>query len=390
MDVYERSRFVRSCMQGKFLPPVVLALFTLIIRVRCRGDVYFADDPNYIRCILDKSYIIQPPGYWLFNRTAGLFTNPAIAISVMNILFSVAGVVVFYYTAQFFASRTSAFIAALAYSSIFYIWFSGEIYSTHASQILFPVALFSVLLHYESDKASWKLWLAAVIFAVGAGLRPSDGVFLVPMLLYYSVVRLPWHKAIPFFALSMALCLTWVIPTWFAYQSHKRVLGMDQPAVEMQDVIAHMWMMMTYRSILAGVNSNSMANVVRYFLPLLVAFFPILSVAIMNLARNRKDWRLQLMFLWIVPGSLFFIFSYMGNAAYLNFLSAVILLLAVGAPRRMAVTAAWNVLLFLSVAPIPSHRLVVNVWNCYVVEYSRYGVQHQWWPFLSKLQGRTS
>jgi hypothetical protein len=78
------------------LPPVALALFTLIARVLCHGSVYYSDGPNHIKSILERVYIIQPPGYWLFNRIGGLFPDPIVAISAMNILFSMAGVVVFY------------------------------------------------------------------------------------------------------------------------------------------------------------------------------------------------------------------------------------------------------------------------------------------------------
>jgi hypothetical protein len=65
-----------------FLPPLLLALFTLVSRLLFHGPPYFADGPAHIRVILAKIYIIQPPGYWLFNRLGGLFPDPAAGISV--------------------------------------------------------------------------------------------------------------------------------------------------------------------------------------------------------------------------------------------------------------------------------------------------------------------
>lgn len=392
MNIYRRvplSAFIT--VQGKFLPPVALAILTLVTRVLCRGSVYFVDGPGHIRSILEKVYIIQPPGYWLFNRTAGLFPNPVIAISAMNILFSVAGVVVFYYTALFFTERRNAFLAALAYSSVFYIWFSGEVHSTYASQALFPVATFCALLRYERDKASWLLWLAAVLFAVGTGLRPSDGVFLVPMLAYYSVVRLPRKKAALFIALILVLCLAWIIPTVLAYTTYANSgLVYTGSYRGMKGAIDYVRYISRVRSITTGVNAGSVANITRYFLPILVAFCPVLTIAVLNLHRNWEDWRTRMILFWIVPGSLFFILSYIGPAPYLCFLSAAVLLLAVSAPRMMAVTAVWNAVLFLCFIPIPSQRLIVNIWNCYTVEYTRYGIQHQWDPNLSDVQRRVS
>lgn len=362
----------------------------------CLGSLYYADGPNHIQSILEKVYVIQPPGYWLFNRIGGLFPYPVTAIATMNVLFSVAGVVVFYYTALFFAGRRNAFLAALAYSTIYYIWFSGEVHSTYASQALFPIATFYVLLRYERDRSSWLLWLAAVIFAVGAGLRPSDGVFLIPMLAYYSAIRLPRGKAAIFVGLILVLCLAWIIPTGLAYrQSTGRVPGLDKTqegtqagtqAGMQEEITAYLRRIAGQRSILTGVNAGSMANVVRSVLPLAVAFWPVLAAAFLNLIRNWKDWRIRMMLCWIVPGSLFFILSYIGDAPYLTFLSAAILLLAVGAPRMMAVTAVWNAVLFLCFIPIPSQRLLPNVLNCYVGKDTRYALQHHWQPMLSQVQ----
>jgi 4-amino-4-deoxy-L-arabinose transferase-like glycosyltransferase len=363
---------------GAKLPPLALAVFTLVTRVLFHGPVYFVDGPSHIHSILQKIYIIQPPGYWLFNRTAGLFPDPVIGISTMNVFFSVAGVVAFYYTALFFAGRRSAFLAALAYSCTFYIWFSGEVHSTHTSQVLFPVAVFCTLLHYEQDKQNWKLCLAGILFAAGAGFRPSDGVFLLPMILYYAVFRLTRRNAAIFLALIFSLCLCWVIPTFLAY-SH--LPGGIRGALSYTQDIA------TQKSIATKVNAESMANIARYFLPILVAFWPVLAAAVLNVRRNWNDWRIRMLVLWIVPGSLFFTLSYISDAPYLNFLSAAILLLAVGAPRMMAVTALWNAILFLGFTPIPSRRLPVNIWNCYIGPFTRYGVQHQWFPNLSTLQG---
>jgi hypothetical protein len=56
----------------------------------------------------------------------------------------------------------------------------------------------------------------------------------------------------------------------------------------------------------------------------------------------------------------------------------------------MAVTALWNTVFFLGFSPIPSRRLAVNIWNCYAGHFTRYGIEHQWWPNLSTLQGTRS
>jgi 4-amino-4-deoxy-L-arabinose transferase-like glycosyltransferase len=380
----EGQRASHSSTPGIFarvVPPLVLAAFTLVTRVIFHGALYFADGPQHLRSIIQETYIIQPPGYWLFNRIAGLIVDPLLAISDINIFSSVFGVVVFYYTALFFAPRKSAFIATLAYSSIFYLWFSGEVHSTYATQALFPIATFHALLHYEKSKASWRLWSAAILFSFGAGLRPSDGAFLLPMLLYYSAARLPKLKAAIFLSLILVLCLGWIVPTLMAYRQVPG--GIHGVLVYMRDIV-------TQKSIASGVNSAWMANITRFALPFMIAFWPVLPAALLTAKMNGKDWRVRMLMLWIVPGSLFFALSYMADAPYLDFLSAAVLLLAVGAPRRMFITALWNTVFFLGFTPIPSRLLAINAWNCYAGHFTRYGVQHQWWPNLNTLQGTNS
>src|SRR5579862_7437897 len=79
--------------------PAILAVFVLISRILFRGTLYSADGPAQVRSIIAKTYIIQPPGYWLYDRIAGFFSDPVAAMTAMNILCSAAGVVVFYFAA---------------------------------------------------------------------------------------------------------------------------------------------------------------------------------------------------------------------------------------------------------------------------------------------------
>jgi 4-amino-4-deoxy-L-arabinose transferase-like glycosyltransferase len=362
--------------------PAILAVFVLVTRILCRGPLYFGDGPSEVASIAAKTYIIQPPGYWLFDRTAGLFSDPVLAMTVMNILFSGAGVVVFYYTACFFTGRVNAFLAALAYSTIFYIWFSGEIHSTYASQILFPVATYYVLLCYERDRAKWMLWVAALLFAVGAGLRPTDGMFLIPLTLYFAVFRMPRKEALLFLSLILLFCLGWLIPTWFAFEHYDD---------GMQGFAAYVDLVSKKQSVLTGVRMYTLANPVRYVLPMVVGFWPVLGMALKNAVRGRSDWRIKSLLIWIVPGSLFFVFSLISNAPYLNYLTAAILLLAVSAPsawarRLMVVTALWNAFVFLALGPVPSQKLPVNIMNSFVLRCTRGGIEQRYNKILTQMQ----
>ena len=216
----------------------------------------------------------------------------------------------FYYTALLFTRRRNAFLGALAYSSVFYVWFSGEVHSTYASQILFPVATFYALLRHDRDRSNRWLWLAAVLFAIGAGLRPSDGAFMFPMVVFFCVFRLPRAKAALFLVVVGVLCLGWLIPTFLAYQRSTGALAFRNGEGQAVGLWVYLRAIATSKSVVAGVNSNSMANILRFALPLLAGFWAVLPAAIAAMVHNRKDWRYQMLLLWIVPGSLFFLFSY--------------------------------------------------------------------------------
>ena len=196
------------------LLPAMLAVFMLVSRILCRGPLYFGDGPAEIAALQRRftSFSRRATGFSFGCRP---FSDPVLAMTIMNILFSVAGVIVFYYAACLFASRLNAFLAALAYSTVFYLWFSGEIHSTYASQILFPIATFYALVRYERNEirddarngARWLLWLAALLFAVGAGMRPTDGAFLIPLVLYFAIFRMPRKEGFLFLALIAVFSL---------------------------------------------------------------------------------------------------------------------------------------------------------------------------------------
>ena len=357
--------------------PAILAVFVLVSRILCRGPLYFADGPSEIASIAQKSYIIQPPGYWMFDRIAGLFSDPVLAMTTINIICSVAGVVVFYYTACLFTGRWNAFLAAFAYSTIFYVWFSGEIHSTYATQILFPVATYYLLLRYDRGRAKWMLWLAALVFAVGAGLRPTDGFFMIPLILYFAAFRVPRKDALIFLSLIVVLCLGWLIPTWLAFKHYDAGI----PAFA-----AYVAFITTKQSLLTGIRMYTLANPVRYILPMLVGFWPVLGIALVNAFRQRRDWRVQTLLLWIVPGSLFFVLVLMACAPYLNFFTAAILLLAVSSPRWLLVTALWNAIVFLTMGPVPSQKLAVNIMNSFVLRCTRGGIEQRYNTILTQMQ----
>lgn len=357
----------------------ILAVGVLISRVSCSGPVYFADGPSHVEVILDHSYVIQPPGYWLFNRCAGLFPNAGWGLLGLNWLFSVLGVVVFYNTAKLLVARDLARWAAAAYASIFFLWFSGGVHSSYASQVLFPALCLYLLLRYrESGKLAFLLG-ASFAFALGAGLRPSDGAFLAPFYVSAALLFGTWKKAILGFVATFVLCAMWLVPTYFAYRMAGFDAGYTPRILGSVSILVH------------GVTRESMANVARFLVPFLTAFWPILLAVPIAFRRFRSDLE-WLLLLWILPGSLFFILVYIADATYLNYLSAGALLLSVlciqhkrVAIRALLVMLLWNSTVFLIGSPIISRHLAVEIVDCYCLKYTRFAIRHQWAPNLAEV-----
>jgi hypothetical protein len=74
----------------------LLGLLVFVSRFVTRGPVYFVDGPRLTQCIRDRTFVIQPPGYWLDAHLGGLFLDPGFGLTLINEIFSAAGVAVFF------------------------------------------------------------------------------------------------------------------------------------------------------------------------------------------------------------------------------------------------------------------------------------------------------
>lgn len=351
--------------------PWALGVAVFVSRALVTPSVpYWADGPRHIEAVRSGRLLIQPPGYWLFNYLAGLFSDPQFGIEVMNWSFSALGCIALYAGARLLVDRSTARFAAGAYASLYFTWFSGSVHSTYPAELLFPPLMFlCILSHHRSGNVGWLLG-AALSFALAAGFRPSDGVFLTIMFLTYLFLEVPLQQAVVAVSAATGLCAVWFIPTWLGF--HSNALEYTKGITSMYSIIAR------------GLNYRSLANIVRFFLPLVAAFW-LLVPLVARTCRYFHYREVQLLWLWVLPGSLFFVFVFITDAPYMNFLTgAVILLAAIGCGRsqprltRIVFMAliAWNVALFLLFTPFQSQNFSTKVLNTYVGKYTLHGLQH--------------
>lgn len=347
----------------------VLVFFS---RYLTRASLYFGDAPNLVQSIRDHRYAIEPPGYWLFIRTAALFPDPVSGPAWLNEIFAGLGAGVFFLLCRKLGlSARMAGLATLAYGSLFFSWFAGDIRTSHGSQFFFaPLIVLSFLLY--RDKASLtRLLLCALSFSVGAGMRPSDGAFMAPLFLFlmFCFVR-GWRRRVLLLAVSAAICVAWYVPTQMA---------MLNPSVNTTRNELH-GMAARTSLILNGMNRYTAANVARVVVPLLAACWMLIP----SLFARREKLHNRIVAWWLVPGLAFFLTVSMAEAQYLTFLGgAVVLLAALSANKRRVAIAlflclGFNTWLFLGARPLGSHGRVANAVNFYVVKCTNYGIRRKW------------
>ncbi len=356
--------------------PWLLGVVVFAARAFTSGPAYFADGPEHLEAVWARSFVIQPPGYWLFNRGAGLFRDPELAIAVFNWLCSAAGVVALYFCARLLMGPRLAKWSAALYGAVFYAWFSGNVHSTYASQLLFPPLFFYFLLLHREGGRFAHLIAATFILGVGAGLRPTDGVFLMPLFLYYLARSVSRREFVYCLLMTAGFGLLWIVPTVLAYRKTDE---------EILIWIVRPWLF-------TRPPTEVVANSARFFIPLTVAFWPLMPSVAVSLRRD--DEITKLLWLWVIPGATFFLAIYMSVAPYLDFLTAAVVLLGsrelarrkvAWAHALLAISIACNLVVYLTLSPIPSRRLVTNVFNAYVATYTRYAVRNQYWVVLAHL-----
>ena len=137
----------------------------------------------------------------------------------MNWSFSALGCVIFYACALRLVRSPLAELGALLYATVFFAWFSGNVHSTYASQLLFPPLTFYCMLRYREDKRTLWVCAVAVSFSIGAGLRPSDGAFLAPLVLLF-FFQLRRKQQVLLALITIAVCAAWFVPTKIAQMQY--------------------------------------------------------------------------------------------------------------------------------------------------------------------------
>jgi hypothetical protein len=365
----------------------ILVLLTLISRWFSRSLPYFVDGPGHVKAVQDGTLIIQPPGYFLFNFTGLIVSklfhvNPSVSLSIINITFGVSAVLVFYILSTRFFDLEHSWMLSLVYAASPLVWFVSDIHSTYAAMTFFAPLLFLLIEtenHFVFGCLAWSLM---------AGFRPSDGVFVVPWMLYQGMSQ-PWSTRIKGGVVAAAGALLWWLPT-----AKRMGGGFLSPITASKSQVSGL----AQGPLTTHLSVHSAMNLLRGFSGMLMAWgvlLPFLIVGAIVLWRRHSAVKSSL--IWMIPGIAYFLLYYVADAPYFSFCIAPGLLIVgffmrdVAKPFRSAIysCAIAASLLFIFLAhPVEPNSKPKAIFDAYFLKYSVWSLKHQYGPALSSLLGR--
>jgi hypothetical protein len=358
---------------------LLLGVLTLASRLIFTSSPYFVDGPRHVYFVEHgQIFVSSPPGYFLFGETAKIISDllnvsAATAISIMNVSFSSCGAIIFANLATRLIPGILGILLAFCYAFSDTVWFVSDIHSTYAAMTFFvPAVLYAICID-ESGGLTGVLWAAMT------GFRPSDGVFLLPFVLFAVGRRGMRHVSI-FAIAALPVLAVWYIPTARHFGggllSPLTAAGGQAHHVANGLFVNEPWQRKVSNLVHIAFGSFNAWNILTPFL--FIGCF------------SRATWT-RAALLCITPGLLFFTFYFFSDSTYYAYLVAPGLLLAgVGLqqlPPRYGMTVTFLALALsigqMTIArPLQSRTAAAAVMNAYCLKYSGWGIRNRYDPRL--------
>lgn len=376
------SEFVPSQTRGRSRTIAWLVLLLAIsgfLRLICVSSPYFIDAPRHVGVIERGVLILRaPPGYYLFNLTGltvsrMLHCSAAQALTGVNLLFGELGVLLFAVLCLRRFTRGHAVLLTLCYAMSPIAWFASDVHSTYAAMTAFAPLLFLCFEDWDAFALGCFFW------AMMTGFRPSDGVFVLPWILWQGYRR-SWSVRLRGVLFATPMLLAWLIPTVHRFGGLRALL--HSTGGQAGGLAA---------GVLTGrLSSLAAMEIVRTVAGMTLGWgllFPVVGFALVWRVRSSRP-RLSAL-IWTVPGLLFFALYYIADPIYVayfiapGFIAAGHLLR--DRPARWLagcyVTSAVASLLFmLLVRPVAVSGTGTAVMNAYALKYTRWSLKHRYAP----------
>lgn len=369
----------------------VLALLTLWLRIASASGPYFVDAARHIHAIETGKLVIHTPGYFLFNLSGFILSrlvhvSAGSALHILNVAFSVAGVAVFYLlVSRLLASRllpgVSPFWLSLAYTCSPIVWFSADIHSTYAAMTFFAPLLILVL------EVDGRLVWGCVVWALMTGFRPSDGVFVLPWMLFHAL-RFPWKQRLAGVSAAIVIVAAWWVPTARRYGG-----GLIVPLSSSRQQAHHL-----AQGILTGhLGVHAAVNAVHTVAGIIMTWGLLTPAVYLGSIAWKRSATARSMTIFLAPGLAFFLLYYFSDGPYLAYLAAAGMVLAGGylasrppATQRTIYAVAISASMFFMILARPANgkpSKLRAVTDAYFVRYSVPSLKEQRDPRLARLLG---
>jgi hypothetical protein len=381
-SVIDFRRFLRlPLLQCSFL-----MLLTLVLRVTSASGPYFVDAARHIRAIETGKLVIHTPGYFLFNLTGFILSHllhvsAGSALHILNVAFSVAGVAIFYLLTSRLSPGLSPFWLSLAYTCSPIVWFSADIHSTYAAMTFFAPLLILVL---EVDR---RLVWGCVVWALMMGFRPSDGVFVLPWMLFQAL-RFPWKQRLAGVSAAIAIVAAWWAPTAQRYGG-SLLLPLSSSQMQVHELA---------QGILTGhLGVHAAVNAVHALAGIIMTWGLLTPAVYLGGIAWKRSAIARSMTIFLAPGLAFFLLYYFSDGPYLAYIAAAGMVLAgvylasrpPATQRTIYAVAISASMLFMILARpangTPSKLRAVT--DAYFVRYSVRSLKEQRDPRLARLLG---
>jgi hypothetical protein len=226
-----------------------------------------------------------------------------------------------------------------------------------------------------------------VVWALMTGFRPSDGVFVLPWILFHSM-RCPWKERTAGIFAAIAIVAAWWVPTAKRYGG-----GLLLPLSSSQMQVHGL-----AQGILTGhLGVHAVVNAVHTVAGIIMTWGLLTPAVYLGAIAWKRSTIARSMTIFVVPGLAFFLLYYFSDGPYLAYIAAAGMVLAgVYLANRplviqrtiYAVAICASVLFMILARPATGKPSTLRaVTDAYFVRYSVLSLKEQRDPRLAKLLG---
>ncbi|MGD0444421.1 MAG: hypothetical protein ABSA39_10835 [Edaphobacter sp.] len=281
------------------------------------SEPYFVDAPCHISAIEKGTLVIHPPGFFLFNATGFLISHlfhvsAGSALHILNVSFSVSGVLVCYSLLSRLLAGSSPFWLSLVYACSPIVWFSGDIHSSYAAMTFFAPLIILVL---ECEREF--VW-GCVVWALMTGFRPSGGVFVLPWMVFQSL-RFSWKERLAGILVAFAVVIAWWVPTAERYRG-----GLFVPLSSSQEQVSGL-----AQGVLSGhLGLHAAVNAVHAIAGIIMTWGLLTPTVLLGVITGMRNATARSMSIFLAPGLVFFLLYYFSDGPYLAYMAIAGIVLA--------------------------------------------------------------